>query len=307
MRIFITGGTGLVGTRLVGRLRERGDQPVVLSRRAEAARQRFGSGVEVVEGDPTRSGPWMQAIDRSDAVVNLAGENLFGRRWTAAYKQLLVDSRIMTTRHVAEAMRRQPRNAAGQPKVLVSGSAIGYYGPHGDEEISESAAAGSDFLAQLCVEWEAAAREVERDGIRCVLLRTGIVLDRQGGALAELLTPFKLFVGGPVGSGRQYMAWIHHEDLVGLILLALDDARCTGPLNSTAPLPVTNTEFSRALGKALGRPSLVWTPGFALRLLLGEAAGIITSGQRVVPTRALALGYTFRNPTIDAALARIFA
>jgi uncharacterized protein (TIGR01777 family) len=307
MRIFVTGGTGLIGTRLVRQLLARGDQPVVLSRRAEHARQALGPQVAVVEGDPMQAGPWMDRIDECDAVFHLAGENIFARRWNAGFKQLLADSRIKSTKNVAAALIRKPQTAGGQTKILVNASAIGVYGPRGDEEIPEETAPGHDFLAELCVEWEKAARSVESAGARSVQVRVGVVLDRNGGALAKMLTPFKMFVGGPVGSGRQWLAWIHHEDMVNLFLFALDRAECRGPLNGTAPNPVTNKHFSTALGKALHRPSLVWTPEFALRLGLGGAAMLVTTGQRVVPKKALALGYTFRYPTVDAALAEIFS
>ncbi|MFO0876657.1 MAG: TIGR01777 family oxidoreductase [Gemmataceae bacterium] len=307
MRVFVTGGTGLVGSRLVQQLLTRGDVPVVLSRRPDSARKSLGPHLEIVEGDPARQGPWMDRIPTCDGVIHLAGENVFARRWTDSFKQQLVDSRVQSSNNIASALKREPRRADGSPKVLISASAIGYYGPHGDEELTEEASPSQDFMGQLCVDWEKAARSAESVGIRTAQVRVGIVLDKEGGALAKLLTPFRMFVGGPVASGRQYMSWIHHEDLVSLFLFALDNPRVTGPLNGTAPNPVTNSEFSRSLGKALHRPSLVWTPGFALRILLGEAAAIVTSGQRVIPARPLALGYTFRYPTLQPALAQILS
>ena len=305
MRVFVTGGTGLVGTRLVGKLLERGDQPIVLTRRYGAARQSLGPKVELIEGDPLRAGPWMEKMDDCDGVIHLAGENVFGKRWNARHKQMLIDSRVRGTANVATALVRKPRRDNGEPRVLVNASAIGYYGVHGDEEVTEETGPGDDFLARLCVEWEQAARAVEPAGVRLVLVRIGVVLDSGGGALGKMLTPFNLFVGGPIGSGRQYVSWIHHADMVGLLLLALDNPPCSGPLNGTAPNPVTNRDFSHALGKALHRPSIVWTPGFALRIVLGEAASIITTGQRVLPSKALALGYTFQYPTLEGALATI--
>jgi uncharacterized protein (TIGR01777 family) len=305
MRVFVTGGTGLVGARLVRRLLERGDQPVVLTRRYAEARQALGTKVELVEGDPVQAGKWAESIDTCDSVIHLAGENIFARRWNASQKQLLVDSRVRSTQNVAAALLRKPRRADGQGRVLVNASAIGYYGARGDEELTEDSPPGDDFLARLCVEWERAAQAVEPAGVRCVRVRIGVVLDRDGGALAKLLTLFRLFVGGPVGSGRQYLSWIHHDDMVELLLLALDRPDCTGPLNGTAPNPATNRDFSRALGRALHRPSFLWTPGFALRLVLGEAAFLVLTGQRVLPKKALALGYTFKFPALDAALADI--
>jgi uncharacterized protein (TIGR01777 family) len=188
---------------------------------------------------------------------------------------------------------------------LVNASAIGYYGPHGDEEVTEDSPPGSDFLANLCVEWENAAREAQSSGVRCAMIRVGVVLDKEGGALAKLLTPFKLFAGGPVGSGRQWMSWIHHADLTGLFLLALDNPQAIGPINGTAPNPVTNRDFGKALGHALHRPSFVWTPALALQVALGGAATLVVTGQRVLPKRALELGYSFQYPTVEAALAQI--
>ena len=305
MRVFLTGGTGLIGSRIAKKLRDRGDVPVVLSRKEGPARKKLGDGIVVVEGDPMTAGGWMGAVEDCDAVIHLAGENVFGKRWNAAFEQLLVDSRVKSTHNIAQALIRKPTRADGSPKTLVNASAIGIYGPHGDEEITEESPAANDFLAKLCVDWEAAARAVESAGVRSTQVRVGVVLDKSGGALAKLLTPFKMFVGGPVGSGKQYMAWIHHEDMVGLFLFALDTPACIGPMNGTAPNPVTNRDFSKALGKALHRPAILPTPGFALKLLLGESAEVVTNGQRVVPKKALALGYTFRYPTLDGALAEI--
>ena len=302
MRVFLTGGTGLIGSRLVRALRKRGDDVVILSRKADAW-QRVGLDVEVVVGDPAVSGTWQDAIATCDAVVNLAGAGLFDRRWNAAYKTLIRDSRVRATENVAAALAKEPTRGDGSPKVLVSSSAIGYYGPHGDEELDESSPPGDDVMAKVCVEWEAAARAAA--GVRVVLVRTGIVLDRFGGALKTLLTPFKLGAGGPVESGKQYMSWIHHTDEVGILLFALDHADANGPINATAPRPVTNKEFGKALGRALNRPAFVPTPGFALRLMLGEVADIVTTGQRVLPRRVEALGYRFQYPDIDSALRQI--
>jgi uncharacterized protein (TIGR01777 family) len=305
MRVFVTGGTGLVGTRLVRRLLERGEQVVVLTRRFGPARQALGPKVELIEGDPMKPGPWSGRIDDCDAVIHLAGENIFANRWNDQVKQMLVDSRVQSTRNIAAALVSKPSRGDGQAKVLVNASAIGYYGPRGDEEITEDSAPGNDFLARLCVEWEQSARAVEPTGVRCTVVRVGVVLDRHGGALAKMLTPVKLFAGGPIAGGRQWISWIHHDDMVELLLLALDNPQSSGPLNGVAPNPVTNRDFFRALGKTLGRPSFMPTPGFGLRLLLGEAATLITTGQRVLPKKALALGFPFKYPTIDVALADI--
>jgi uncharacterized protein len=302
MRVFVTGGTGLVGSVLIPRLRERGDAVVALTRRPEQAKQALGEQVTIVAGDPMQPGAWMDALKDCDGVVHLAGEGIFNRRWKAAFKQLLRDSRINSTENVVVALAKSPRRQDGASKVFVNASAIGYYGPHGDEEITEEGAPGSDFLAQVCIEWEKAAREAERSGVRVVLLRTGVVLAKHGGALAKMLTPFKMFVGGPVGSGRQVMSWIHIDDLVGEIMFALDHPEVAGPLNGTAPHPVTNKEFSKALGRVLHRPSFLKTPGFMLRLMLGKVAEVLTTGQRVLPRKALAAGYPFRFADVDSAL-----
>ncbi len=300
MNVFVTGGTGQIGSRLVSALLKRGDAVAVLSRRRDAWQQ-VGQDVAVVAGDVTQPGEWQNAAAAADATINLAGAGIFDRRWNAAYKQVMRDTRILGTANVAMALARPDAVC----KVLVNGSAIGYYGPHGDEELTEADPPGSDFMARLCVDWEDAARRAESAGVRVALIRTGVVLDERGGALKQLLLPFRLGVGGPVASGRQFLSWIHHADMVGIILLALDDADAAGPINGTAPNPATSKEFAKALGTALGRPAFVPTPGVALRLLLGEVAGAIATGQRVIPAKAQALGYRFRHPEIGEALRSI--
>jgi len=307
MRIFIAGGTGLVGTRLIAKLLARGDQAVVLTRRPEIAQEKWGTRCTVIAGNPMEEGPWMGAVADCDAVVNLVGENVFARRWRAWFKELLYTSRIKSTEHIAAALNQQPLLASGKPRVLVNASAIGYYGPRGDEELTESSPPGDDFLARLCVDWEKAALTASAAGARVVILRVGVVLDRAGGALAKMLTPFRMFVGGPVGSGKQYVSWIHHADMVGLILFGLDTAGAAGPLNATSPNPATNRQLAKALGRALHRPSFWRTPKFMLRLMLGQVASLITTGQRVLPRRALELGYTLQFPDLDAALQDVLA
>jgi uncharacterized protein (TIGR01777 family) len=302
MRIFITGGTGLVGGHLVARLLERGDQVAVLTRRPVAARLKCGERCTIVPGDPGKRDDWMNAVKDCDAVVNLAGENVFGQRWSPEVKQALVSSRVQGTENVVAALAARPTMADGRPKVLVNASAIGYYGPHGDEELTEDAAAGSDFLAQLCVEWEKAALAAKAHGIRVGIVRVGVVLAREGSALQKMLTPFKMFVGGPVGSGRQYLSWIHIDDLVGLIVFLLDRGDAEGVYNGTAPQPVTNKEISQAIGRVLHRPSFMKAPKFALRIVLGEVAGLVTEGQRVLPRHSLAQGYAFRFAEVNGAL-----
>jgi uncharacterized protein (TIGR01777 family) len=298
MKVLLTGGTGLVGRRLGAALAGRGDSVVVLTRDPARAGPALPPGAVAVAGDPTQPGPWTDAVCGCDAVVNLAGENLFARRWNADFKRTIRDSRIQATEQVVRAVL----GAADRPRVLVSASAIGYYGPHESAEFTEDSPPGNDYLAGVCAEWEAAARPAAEAGVRTVLLRIGVVLDPAGGALAQVIGPFKKFVGGPVGSGRQWMSWIHHADLTGLILRALDDPAVSGPLNATAPHPVTNAEFSHALGSALGRPSALTAPAFAVRLMLGEVADIVLTGQKVRPAKARSLGYEFRFPEIAAAL-----
>jgi uncharacterized protein (TIGR01777 family) len=302
MRVFITGGTGLVGSRLVDHLLARGDQPVVLTRRPAAVSQRWNTQCAIVSGDPTQAGDWTSAVHDCDAVVNLAGENLFGRRWNEAFKERLRSSRLEGTANVGRLLAEHPLRPDGSPKVLVNGSAIGFYGPHQDEELDETAPPGNDFLAQLCIDWEQAAQPAAKAGVRVALLRTGIVLDGTGGALKQMLFPFRMFAGGPVGSGRQVMSWIHNADMSGLILHLIEHPKATGPVNATAPHPVTNREFAHVLGSVLWRPSFVPTPGFALRVMVGQAAQVICTGQRILPRRALQLGYVFRFPELELAL-----
>lgn len=295
MRVLVTGATGLLGPRLVARLRERGDEVTVLSRDPGRATRNLGVQAEAWdlhnEPAPTR------AVEGRDAVVHLAGENV-AQRWTDSTKRAIMDSRRLGTRHLVQGIRQ----ASVAPSVLVSSSAVGYYGSRGDERLDESSSAGKGFLAEVCQAWEAEAVAARDLGLRVVCVRTGVVLDRDGGALAKMLPPFRAGVGGPVAGGRQYMPWIHADDLVGLLLAAVDDARFEGPVNGSAPEPVTNTEFSRALGRALHRPSIFPVPSLALRALYGEMAEIVTEGQRALPGRALALGYRYAHAELDEAL-----
>jgi uncharacterized protein (TIGR01777 family) len=307
MHVFVAGGTGLIGTRLVRRLHQRRDTITVLTRRPEAAQTLLGPDCRILGGDPTQPGPWMEAVDDCDAVVNLAGENLFSQRWSSAFKQVIRDSRLKSTANVVRALARKPLRAAGDPKVLVNASAVGYYGPRGDEELTEDSPAGDDFLAKVCVEWEQAARGAETLGVRVAIVRSGVVLARDGGALKQLLPTFQMGMGGPTGSGRQWLSWVDPLDLAGSLLLALDNAAVQGAVNGTAPNPVTNRDFAQVLGRALHRPAVMPTPAFALRLMLGEAAEIALTGQRVLPAKLMGLGYAFQFPSLDQALAHALA
>lgn len=316
MRVFLTGGTGSIGRNLVRRLAERGDQPVILSRRADHVRRDPAMRVfTVVQGDPTEPGPWQSEVDGCDAVINLAGHNIFADRWSTRVKRLIRDSRVYSTENVAAAIGM----ARNTPKVLVQASAIGYYGPHGDEELTESSGSGADFMARVCREWEDAAEPAEAYGCRVARIRTGIVLARGEGALGVMTPIFKWLPLGaaPVGSGahplapatgKQWMSWIHLDDITGILLLALDRAEATGPINGTAPRPVRNAEFSKTLAHAVHRLCApIGPPDALLRLALGDVAQVITKGQKVLPTRAEALGYTFKYPELAGALKNLFA
>lgn len=296
MRITITGATGTIGTGLAAELTARGDEVTVLSRRPDRAQAALG--VEAARWDPLAEPAPAEALSGRDAVVHLAGESV-AQRWTDARKRAIRDSRVLGTRHLIEGLRA----AEQRPSVLVSGSAVGYYGPRGEEPIDEEAPPGQDFLAQVCVEWEREAQAATELGVRVAQMRTGVVLDAHGGALAKMLPPFRLGVGGPVAGGRQYMAWIHRDDVAGLAVTALSDERWSGPYNATAPEPVTNAEFSRALGRALHRPAFAPVPALAIKLLYGEMSEIVTTGARAVPAKPLVLGYEFRHPRLDEALA----
>jgi uncharacterized protein len=298
VRVTITGASGLIGTGLVQSLIARGDEVTVLTRNPDAARS-ARSEPTFVGWDPLGQAAPVAALEGRDAVVHLAGAPV-ARRWSSSVKRAIRDSRVLGTQNLVDGLGAVEKSA--RPAALVSASAIGYYGAHGPEPIDEEAPAGEDFLAGVCVEWEAAARVAEKLGIRAVQVRIGVVLHRSGGALAQMLTPFRLGLGGPVGSGDQYMAWIHRDDLVGIMLAALGDERWSGAVNGTAPEPVTSRTFARALGRELHRPALLPLPTFALRALFGEMAQVITSGVRAMPAKALVLDYSFEHPHLEGAL-----
>ena len=302
MRILITGGTGLIGRALIDFLLPAGHELIVLSRTPERAA--LPAGVTLARWDGRSSEGWAQWMDGADAVINLAGESIAGAgpvpaRWTPARKQRILQSRLDATQAVVSAIEQ----AANRPQVLVQGSAVGFYGPHNDDTpLDESAPAGSDFLAQVVTQWEAASAPVEALGVRRVLARTGLVLSARGGSLPPMLLPFKLFAGGPLGSGRQWMPWIHIEDEVRALAFLMQDARASGPYNLVAPNPVQNRAFAQALGKALHRPAFMPAPAPILRLALGELATLLLDGQRAVPARLDELDFRFRFPKLDAAL-----
>ena len=292
MNVLVAGGTGFVGRRLVESLVARGDVVTVVSRDPSLA-QRHGPAGASYRG-------WLPPLDAYDGVVNLSGANLFGRRWNAEVKRELRESRLGTTRRLVEAIAA----AHDPPRVLVNASAVGFYGDRGDEPLPETATPGTDFLAQVCREWEAEAQSAPG---RVVVARLGVVLGPGGGALQKMLTPFKLGIGGPIGLGHNYFSWIHREDLVALIQWALDTDAVAGPVNAVAPGVVTNAGFSRALGRALHRPAVLPLPPPALRLAFGEVATVLTASQRCVPEKAQRLGFTFLHPRIEEALGSILA
>lgn len=294
MKVVVAGGTGFIGRPLVTRLHQAGHDVVVLSR--GGTRGNLPPEIHVVSW-PTSAGNQEAAVDGADAVVNLAGENV-AQRWTASAKEKIERSRVEGTNRLVEAIAR----ARAKPSVLVSASAVGYYGARGDEELAEDAAPGAGFLAQTCLKWEEAASAAEPLGVRVARVRIGVVLAANGGALAKMLPAFRAYAGGPAGSGVQWMSWIHRDDLVELFLFALSNRAAFGALNGTAPAPVRNRDFAVALGKALHRPALLPAPALALKLLFGEMATVVLDGQRVVPQRALDLGFRFRFPDLGAAL-----
>src|SRR3954470_8317825 len=298
MHVTVTGATGLIGTRLVDALRERGDAVTVLSRAPDRARAALGAGVDAVAWDPLAGAAPAGAVAGRDAVVHLAGEPV-AQRWSAKAKRGIRESRETGTRNLVAGLRAaQPR-----PAALVASSAAGYSGKHGDERVTEATPPGEDFLAQVCVAWEREAGAAAELGVRVATIRTGVVLDRSGGALKTMLPPFRLGAGGPVAGGAQYLPWIHVDDLVALYLRALDDDTWSGAYNGAAPEPVTNKAFSKALGRALHRPAVAPVPAFAIRLLYGDMAEIVNEGQGDVPERALEAGFAFQHPDLDEALA----
>jgi len=300
MKIAITGATGFVGRRLVERLQTE-HQVLVLTRNSTKARKIFSSpNVEIVTYTPTVSGSWQQALFGCDAVVNLAGEAIGEGRWTPERKQEILNSRQLSTQKIVEALA----NANPKPTVLVNASAIGYYGTSETAQFNENSPKGSDFLAQVCQTWEAEAEKVKAFGVRLVILRFGIVLG-MGGALGKMITPFKLFAGGPIGSGKQWFSWIHREDVCSLIIQALTNAQMEGVYNATAPNPVRMTDLCRTMGEVMNRPSWLPVPNFAIEALLGDGAIVVLEGQQVIPNRTLTTGFKFQYPDLKPALAEI--
>ena len=298
MKIFMTGGTGFVGTTLTRRLVEQGHQVTVLTRRISGA-PNPEKRMTLIQGDPTRKGAWQEQVSRHEAVINLAGASIF-TRWTHQAKAMIRDSRVLTTQHLVEAMGA--RN--GKKTTLISTSAVGYYGFHGDEELDEQCGPGNDFLAAMSRDWEAAAFQAQEYGVRVIICRLGIVMGTRGGALGQMMPLFRMGLGSPLGTGGQWFSWIHEQDLVQIYLFLLDREDLEGPVNCTAPGPVTNRAFTKALGEALKRPTIMpAVPGFMLKLIKGEFGDVLLKGQRVVPNKLSDAGFGFQFPRIDGALA----
>lgn len=296
MKLVVTGVSGFIGTALCPRLLEKGHTLVLLTR--SSSPEPSTANKQWLQWNPGIAGGWEKSVDGADGIINLAGEPIAARRWTSSQKTHIRSSRILSTRSLVEAAAK----ARQKPSFLLNASAVGYYGPRGDEPVTEESEPGGDFLASIGREWEEEAKKAEPLGLRVVRLRTGIVLGPKGGALAKMVPPFKFYIGGPLGSGMQWMSWIHLEDEVGLILYLTENPRATGPVNATAPNPVRMKEFCQTLGKVLHRPCWAPVPGFALRIMLGEMSDMLLTGQRALPAAAEKLGYQFRYPTLHDAL-----
>ena len=297
MKIFITGGTGFVGTKLVPFLLQQGHEVALLTRSKRAV-QPAVSSLRVIEAEPTQRGPWQGIVKEYDTIINLAGASIFSR-WTEEKKRILRESRLLTTRNLVEAIE------PGRAISFFSTSAVGYYGFHGDEILTEDSPPGKDFLAQLARDWESEALKAEGKRARVVLTRLGIVLGEKGGSLGQMIPLFRKYLGGPIGSGKQWFSWIHIDDLLRAYIFLAQHPEISGPVNFTAPHPVTNAELAKSLGKALGRPSFLPTPGFMLRLILGEFGSILLEGQRVIPQKLMEAGFPFQYASIDRALASV--
>jgi len=295
MKIFMTGGTGFVGNYLAGQLIREGHKVTILTASLTGAELKM-EGLAYLAGNPTIKGPWQDSVRVHDVIINLAGASIFSR-WTEAQKKILLSSRIDTTRHLVEALPNDSKHI-----TFFSTSAVGYYGFHEDEELTESSPAGDDFLAHLARDWEGEALRAQSKGVRVILTRFGIVLGKNGGALGQMIPLFKYFIGGPLGSGRQWFSWVHMADLAQAFILLLAHKEISGAINLCSPNPVRNKDLGKAIGKVLHRPSFLPAPGFMIELILGEFGSVLLRGQRVIPRRLLDASFKFRYPDIDAAL-----
>ena len=298
MNIVVAGGTGFIGQALCAALLRGGHRVSLLTRHAGQVLSQPDAHVNVVEWNARDTGSWEEPLEGADSVINLAGAPIADARWSVARKQLITDSRVLTTRILVRALSR----SSSKPTTFISASGIGYYGASDDRRLDEGAPRGQGFLADLCLAWEAEALLAAEFGTRVVLLRTGMVLEQDGGALAKMVLPFKLYAGGPIMPGTQWVSWIHRSDHIGLIQWALTTATVSGPINAVAPEPVRMKTFCEILGQVMHRPSWLPVPGIALNILLGELGTLMTTGQRVIPKKAMAGGYAFRYPTLESAL-----
>lgn len=298
MKVLVTGATGFVGQRVVRQLIEAGDEVVVLTRNVAKGALNLGNKCKFYVWSDTTTPPPMEAFAGVDGVINLLGEGIADKRWNDEQKKKIHDSRILSTQRIVEAMKSMPV----RPRVLVSASAIGIYGNRENEELTEESSTGNDYLANLCKEWEAEAYKAKEFGVRVAVIRTGVAIGKDGGALKKMLPIFKLGAGGPVGNGRQFMSWIHVEDLAQMYVEALKNPSFQGPLNGTAPYPATSKEFAKVLGKCVNRPAFAPVPAFALKLVFGEMSTVLLDGQKVLPVKFKAHKFRFRYPTLEMAI-----
>jgi uncharacterized protein (TIGR01777 family) len=295
----MTGGTGFVGSRLTSRLIQDGNEVTILTRSPKRL-EKGSAGIFYLQGDPTQKGHWQEAIKNHDAIINLAGASIFSK-WTEKHKKAIRESRVQTTQNIVEGILSRPE----RPVTLFSTSAVGYYGFHGDEELFEESPPGNDFLAKIAVEWEGEALKAREKGARVVITRFGIVMGEKGGALSQMIPFFKKYIGGPIGSGKQWFSWVHIQDLAEAFTFLLKHPEISGPVNLCSPNPVRNKDLAKALGKVLHKPSFMPAPGFMIKLVLGEFGSVILEGQRVIPKKLLESGFVFRYADIDKALQSI--
>ncbi|HVP78682.1 MAG TPA: TIGR01777 family oxidoreductase [Thermodesulfobacteriota bacterium] len=299
MKILMTGGTGFVGSQLTSRLIQDGNEVTIVTRSVKGP-EKGAAGISYLQGDPTEKGPWQEAIKNYDAVINLAGASIFSK-WTEKHKKAIRESRVNTTRNIVERIPSRPE----KPFTLFSTSAVGYYGFCGDEELTEASPSGNDFLARVAVEWEGEALKALEKGAQVVITRFGIVMGEKGGALSQMIPLFKKYLGGPIGSGKQWFSWIHIKDLAEAFTFMMKHPEISGPVNVCSPNPVRNKDLAKALGKALHRPSFMPAPGFMIKLVLGEFGSVILEGQKVIPKKLLENGFVFQYADIDKALQSI--
>ncbi len=295
----MTGGTGFVGTQLTSRLIQDGNGVTILTRSPKGP-EKGAAGISYLRGDPTQKGPWQEAIKNHDAIINLAGASIFSK-WTEEHKKAIRESRVHTTQNIVEGIQSRPE----RPVTLISTSAVGYYGFRGDEELFEESPPGNDFLAKIALEWEGEALKAGEKGARVVITRFGIVMGEKGGALSRMIPLFKKYIGGPIGSGKQWFSWIHLKDLAEAFAFLLKHPEISGPVNICSPNPVRNKDLAKALGKALHRPSFIPASGFMVKRVLGEFGSVILEGQKVIPRKLLDTGFVFQYPDIDKALQSI--